>query len=201
MMDVPRRFYLLRQFDKSQVSGLGRVADGVWFSSGWVALGWHGAWAVAHPWPSLAAVRAVHGHEGDTRIVWLDPDRDGRWVSPDGSAADWFEVLGHPLVREAPQRPVLPPLRTDLPRMAGGRVDPPPSAAGASGPSSVTSSGGATEAGARAGVASRRTSGSLIPRTPPGADAASRWIAAARVQEAPGLRPGPGESSTRAVGE
>jgi hypothetical protein len=165
MMDVPRRFYLLRQQDKSGVSGLGRVADGVWFASGWVALGWHGAWAVAHPWPSLAAVRSVHGHDGATRIVWLDPDRDGRWVAPDGSPDDWYEVPGRPLADGKPRQEDDPPLRINLPRTGAGTVVPVSPAPRVSGPSSVTSSAGATVAGVADGAAIRLTSGSRhLPR-------------------------------------
>jgi hypothetical protein len=72
-----RRFYLHRDSDPSGVSGCGRVADGVMFDSGCVAL---------HFDPTLKRVRCVyiyldladmyllHGHKGKTRIVWIDDE-------------------------------------------------------------------------------------------------------------------------------
>jgi hypothetical protein len=207
MMDVPRRFYLLRRHDKSGVSGLGRVADGVWFASGWVALGWHGAWAVAHPWPSLAAVRSVHGHAGATRIVWLDPDRDGRWVAPDGSSEDWYEVPGRPLVY-GKTRHDDSPLRTDLPSTSAGAVVQPSSVPPVSEPSNVTSLAGATVVGAADGPATRLMSGSrhlqrpLSDPEPAGRRAATSGFArGAEDVTASERQPRSDEYTTRVAGE
>lgn len=87
-MELPRRFMLYRFDDPSGVAGVGHVADGAWFPTGWVVVAWLGRWSVAHPWPSLAYVRAIHGHHGATRIAWYDPAPDGTWAAPDGSPDD-----------------------------------------------------------------------------------------------------------------
>ncbi len=57
-----RRFQLHRVEDVTGVSGTGIVAEGVEFTGGVVAL------------RGMAAVEAVHGHSGKTRIFWLDPN-------------------------------------------------------------------------------------------------------------------------------
>lgn len=67
-----RTFYLERKQDMSGVSGTGRVAEGVVFSTGTVAL----HWCVSDKpqctslWESLADLEAVHGHEGATQVVF-----------------------------------------------------------------------------------------------------------------------------------
>lgn len=71
----PRPFVLDRQVDVTGVSGSGVVAQGVEFADGVVALRWVGKWptsVVFHEHGS-ASVEHVHGHGGQTRIVWL-PD-------------------------------------------------------------------------------------------------------------------------------
>jgi hypothetical protein len=68
----PCRFHLVRDHDPSQVSGVGRVADGVVFSDGTVALHWHGRHPSTVVWRSIADVLAVHGHGGLTRVRWLE---------------------------------------------------------------------------------------------------------------------------------
>lgn len=69
-----RRFWLQRDVDESGISGTGVVAEGVEFSDGRVALRW-----MAHPdtrstvvWDDIAAAERIHGHNGTTRIVWVD---------------------------------------------------------------------------------------------------------------------------------
>jgi hypothetical protein len=71
-----RRFVLERDDDVSGVSGLGIVAEGVVFFDGVVALRWTSAWptSVVFHDRGMEAVEAVHGHNGKTRIVWLDPE-------------------------------------------------------------------------------------------------------------------------------
>ena len=55
------------------VSGTGVVAEGVQFSDGTVALRWTSAWptSVVFHDRGMESVRAVHGHDGRTRIVWV----------------------------------------------------------------------------------------------------------------------------------
>jgi hypothetical protein len=86
-MTAPRLFDLQRDRDPSGVSGTGVVATGVEFQDGSVALRWpnrnnpeHASTAV---WPSIEAMIAVHGHQGATRVVWLDQrpvDHDATWL-------------------------------------------------------------------------------------------------------------------------
>jgi len=52
------------------VSGTGRVAEGVIFSNGWVALVWLTETPSMGFYPSIEAVEAIHGHSGKTRVVF-----------------------------------------------------------------------------------------------------------------------------------
>jgi hypothetical protein len=69
-----RRFVLQRDHDVSGVSGTGVVAEGICFSSGRVALEWLSQWptSVVFHERGMESVEAIHGHNGATRIVWLD---------------------------------------------------------------------------------------------------------------------------------
>jgi hypothetical protein len=69
-----RQFELHRDIDESGVSGVGVVAWGVEFPDGVVALRWISDWptSVVFHDRGMAAVEAVHGHGGKTRIVWVD---------------------------------------------------------------------------------------------------------------------------------
>ena len=65
-----RTFSLERDEDETGISGTGKVAEGVVFTDGVVVIRWvvgeHRSTVV---WESLAAVEAIHGHNGKTRIV------------------------------------------------------------------------------------------------------------------------------------
>jgi hypothetical protein len=69
-----RRFVLNRVEDPTGISGTGIVAEGVEFSDGVVALRWLTEWpsSVVHYERGMESVHAVHGHDGKTRIEWLD---------------------------------------------------------------------------------------------------------------------------------
>lgn len=69
-----RRFHFNRIEDASGVSGTGRVADGVLFDNGLVALSWNSVHKCVNVYTSLAEMMAVHGHEGKTELVWVDGD-------------------------------------------------------------------------------------------------------------------------------
>ena len=77
-----RRFVLMRDEDVTGVSGTGTVAEGVhWPHGDVVALRWTSEWptSVVFHDRGIASVEAIHGHNGKTRIVWLDeeaPDAD-----------------------------------------------------------------------------------------------------------------------------
>lgn len=66
-----RYFQLYRDRDISGVSGTGRVAEGVEFHDGQVCLSWYGKHHVIGVYPSIKDVAAIHGHEGATRIEWI----------------------------------------------------------------------------------------------------------------------------------
>lgn len=83
-----RRFVLRRYTDPTGISGAGDIAQGALFpptsyeagrgagpEDGTVALRWLTEWptSVVFHDRGLASVRAVHGHAGATRIVFLDP--------------------------------------------------------------------------------------------------------------------------------
>lgn len=72
-MTRPRLFQLHRHGDVSGVSGVGVVAEGVEFSDGTVALRWLSAWptSVVFHDRGIEAVEAIHGHGGQTEVVWL----------------------------------------------------------------------------------------------------------------------------------
>lgn len=69
-----RRFELHRDEDETGISGTGVVAEGMVTRDGVAMMRW------LTPWPSsvcfyergIEAVEALHGHEGKTRIVFLD---------------------------------------------------------------------------------------------------------------------------------
>lgn len=60
------------------MSGTGVVADGVEWPDGTVTIRWRGEHTSTVVWPSLAAVEAINGHDGATRIVWDPPPTVGR---------------------------------------------------------------------------------------------------------------------------
>ena len=69
-----RLFHLMRTEDESGVSGTGRVAEGVLFSNGWVALCWLSQRASVAFYASMADVEAIHGHDGKTAIVFVEEE-------------------------------------------------------------------------------------------------------------------------------
>lgn len=68
-----RRFQLHRDSDVTGVSGTGIVAEGVEFSNGRAVIHWvvgeHRSTVI---WEDIASVEAIHGHNGATRLVWVD---------------------------------------------------------------------------------------------------------------------------------
>jgi hypothetical protein len=65
-----KNFYLYRLVDKSEISGTGIVAEGVVFSNKKCALTWLSAFPSVTIFDDIEALRAVHGHEGLTQIVF-----------------------------------------------------------------------------------------------------------------------------------
>jgi hypothetical protein len=71
--DVPRRFELHRHEDETGVSGTGPVAEGVMFSDGTAALRWRTAVRSTAVYACMEDLERIHGHDGRTEVVWLDP--------------------------------------------------------------------------------------------------------------------------------
>lgn len=69
---LPRRFVLCRDEDVSGISGTGVVAEGIEFWDGKVALRWRSLIASSAIYDHIDDVVEIHGHEGRTRVVWLD---------------------------------------------------------------------------------------------------------------------------------
>ena len=70
--DQTRRFWLVRDEDVTGISGTGVVCWGVRFPDGKVVTRWNGEIAQVSVWESIEDVEAIHGHQGTTRVEWLD---------------------------------------------------------------------------------------------------------------------------------
>lgn len=69
-----RRFYLMRYEDRSGVSGLGAVAEGVQFTNNKCVLSWLTELTSTALYDDVETLIAVHGHGGSTELKWLDFD-------------------------------------------------------------------------------------------------------------------------------
>lgn len=67
-----RLFELQRDVDVSGASGTGRVAQGVIFDDGRCAMRWLTAVNSTCLYDSLADLERIHGHDGKTRVVWVE---------------------------------------------------------------------------------------------------------------------------------
>jgi hypothetical protein len=67
-----RRFELCRHDDVSGISGTGRVAEGIQFSSGKCVIAWLSKTPSISIFDSVEALLAVHGHDGATELIWLE---------------------------------------------------------------------------------------------------------------------------------
>ena len=65
-----KTFELHRDADATGISGTGIVAEGVIFEDGTVALRWKTAHKSTTIYADIGTLRAIHGHEGQTRIVY-----------------------------------------------------------------------------------------------------------------------------------
>ena len=73
---VPTRFHLVRFKDVNDVSGTGLVAEGVVFSDGQAVLKWLRPPYALGVYASIFELLAVHGHDGQTVIEWVDINLD-----------------------------------------------------------------------------------------------------------------------------
>jgi hypothetical protein len=69
-----RRFYLERIEDESGVSGTGKVAEGVEFEDGAVAMQWLSHKTSITFFRNIRNLKSIHGHGGKTKVVFIDPD-------------------------------------------------------------------------------------------------------------------------------
>lgn len=69
-----RRFYLQRKEDPTGMSGIGRIADGIEFDNGQVAMTWKKEFPSVTVFQSISTVEKLHTHRGidPTHIVWVD---------------------------------------------------------------------------------------------------------------------------------
>lgn len=67
-----RRFNLVRDEDASGVSGTGNVAQGIEFDDGTAAMRWLTNTASTALYASITDVVMIHGHEGRTRVEFID---------------------------------------------------------------------------------------------------------------------------------
>jgi len=72
MEQMPKPFVLVRDIDETGVSGTGVVAGGVLFPDGVAVLRWYSDWptSVVFHDRGMAAIEAVHGHNGKTHVVF-----------------------------------------------------------------------------------------------------------------------------------
>jgi len=66
---MAKLFYLHRVEDGSGISGTGRIAQGVIFDNGKVALTWLSEHPSVAMYDNIGDVRVIHGHEGTTEVV------------------------------------------------------------------------------------------------------------------------------------
>jgi len=71
---LQRRFQLHRKVDPTGVSGTGVVAEGCLFSNNECVVKWLSKRSSTTLYNNISDVEAIHGHEGNTKIVWLDDE-------------------------------------------------------------------------------------------------------------------------------
>jgi len=69
---MSNRFVLVRTEDVSGISGTGIVAEGILFSTGKAVLAWTTEYRSVAIYDSIGTLTAIHGHNGRTRIEWID---------------------------------------------------------------------------------------------------------------------------------
>jgi len=82
----PARFQLHRHRNLANPDAIGLVASGCQWPDGVVALRWNTSTPSVAIYDSITVVQAVHGHNGDTEVLWLDtPYPVGGWTAnPEG---------------------------------------------------------------------------------------------------------------------
>lgn len=72
-----RRFELHRSEDVNGNSGTGVVAEGTQYTNGMVTITFLSPHRGVEVWDSLHSPKVLHGHDGKTKVVWVDaPEAD-----------------------------------------------------------------------------------------------------------------------------
>jgi hypothetical protein len=69
-MTYPRLFALYRKHDPTGISGTGIVATGVEWGNGRCAIQWQTAIQSVAIYDSVDDIAKIHGHNGDTEIIY-----------------------------------------------------------------------------------------------------------------------------------
>jgi hypothetical protein len=69
---TPRRFILRRALDHSGFSGTGLVASGCVWPDNTTVLHWNTFIRSTTVFATMGDLEALHGHSGDSEIVWID---------------------------------------------------------------------------------------------------------------------------------
>lgn len=69
-----RNFVLVREEDETGISGTGTVAEGVQFANGKCVMNWLSEHTSVAIYDDIATLEAIHGHNGKTKVVWIDID-------------------------------------------------------------------------------------------------------------------------------
>lgn len=104
-----RLFDLYRLVDETGISGTGLVAQGVQFDDGTCALRWTTKHRSTALYDDIATVEAIHGHAGQTRIIWRSAmntfDRGRSDCVQDRCENCPFASIGGIAARECPSAP------------------------------------------------------------------------------------------------
>lgn len=71
---MSRRFVLNRTDDETGISGIGYVADGTQFRNLKCVLCWRTAASSIAVYDDIETLIKIHGHDGKTVVVWIDPE-------------------------------------------------------------------------------------------------------------------------------
>jgi len=95
-----RRFVLVRAVDKTGTSGTGVVAEGVRFSNGKAAMHWLSHFGTVTVFDSMDCVEQLHGHGGDTKVVWRDDGYAGNCIACNIETEIGTEENPHPVPQQ-----------------------------------------------------------------------------------------------------
>lgn len=71
-----KRFLLVREEDVSGTSGTGVVAEGIQFTNGTAVMTWLSPLQSVSLFQSIDVLKAIHGHDGRTHVVFVDKEEE-----------------------------------------------------------------------------------------------------------------------------